>query len=98
MSFDNLLPRETYVHVVRIERQLGVLGNYKRLTLIEQLGFWHDKIYCHIFPSSDMYERIEKGTLLKVKVTIILVCQVPRLVMNIVKDEHLCVRIVLHLM
>ena len=68
MSFVDVEPREALVRVVDLQVQRGYLGSFKTATLLEEIGEWHNKLCCNVFSSFPIYEKLEKGMLLKIKV------------------------------
>ena len=73
MSFVDTESRVALVRVVDIQLQKGYLGNFKTVTFLEEIGKWHNILCCNVFSSFPVYEKLDKGMMLKIKVRFMMV-------------------------
>ena len=60
--------RDALVKVVRIDLRQGLLGLFKTVTLIEETGHWHTKLFCNVFSSHSVFNNLKKDMKLNIKV------------------------------
>ena len=72
-----------YVIVSEVLPKSNDKGNFKRVRVIEELGFWANTFFFHVFERFPVYETIKPGMKLKVKVTAFyLICHLTRILFS----------------
>ena len=66
-----------YVKVVGVTEEIIQFGSdlvlhYKKLEVIEEIGWWLDRFYVNMFPGSGLYEDVKSGDRLFLRVSLTL--------------------------